>query len=447
MESKVNYRLVHLAFALSVAVIILMYCPFPQDDFLRHVRYRDYLPYGGYAYMYPDSFFASTSISKCNPWFGFDHVTGLIKNMIGKINTVVLYETVFGVLFYLAVLVNIGRESTEEKEVFYSILATLIVITPAMFRIFFIRPASLMCILFFFALRGRRFLTGFLSSIFMAFLYYLFPFYTIILAVAHYLKGSKRFCTGLAAGTVLSVAAWIMLTDAEYLKVIMRLYYEITQSRDTIASENRIPIMMISETGIFLILAVFVFSYASKKEYDIYLVAALLTLPLALQTRYFVDLTVPLMGIYGARHNQFKDIIRESAPLKIVSMFAVLLLIQPSVKLTTQAGYAHLVKGLNIPAGSTVYCDSQQLGMSVVFWNEHPVRVIPSPASGWNSEETRKTTESHRENKKIEQWFCDYAHSKGINYLLSLRTVEADCVRRIETFYDGKMRADLWQVQ
>lgn len=223
----------HILYAVMLLVVgTLIYAvrPYPVDDFLRHIRYVDYKPLGGYSFMFPYSYFGTFHF---DPWYGFDLLTGLVKKAVGLDNTVISYEIAFTCIYMIAALVNF---KTAKKSSLFSVTSIILFIfmSYGFYRIGLIRPAILVGAFLLFGLIGKRLVSGLTLAAASGFLYWLFWFYTIPLALAHYLKGSRKFALGLLAGTSVALLCWVAFTNLEYVRVVASIFFTIIGGRDKI---------------------------------------------------------------------------------------------------------------------------------------------------------------------------------------------------------------------
>ena len=426
--------------------IVFVYLPYPTDDFLRHSRYLDYKPLGGYAYMFPDSLFEEF---KFNPWYGFDYMTGLINNYIGKENTIVVYEIVFVCLFFAGLILNMHTSEEDKESMSLTLLLVFLLMSYSLYRVTLIRPSILLSILMLFGLKGKRFLPGVLFSSLCAFFYYLFLFYTVPLSLAHIFRGNKRFGYGLIAGSALSLSAWLLLTDFSYMDFIINLFTGLFNRESITIQENIISLGKITNPIVFLAVVFFACTVYRKRNIDRYLALIIITIPLAIQVRYFLDITLPLMVIYTACNNSdIKEYFFRNKPVfEAVALFAILLCIPPIAGRSIESSSTVRLDDIKIPRGSVVFADNLPLNFSVVFWNKDEVKVIPSAEISWNNTDTKSAVKKMNKGKIIKGDFCDYAEKYDIDYVISELPAEAKCLEHSETFNKRGRRVDLWKVK
>lgn len=434
-----------ILYTLIIGGVVYAYSPFPPDDFLRHIRYLDYKPVGGYAYMFP---YSSFSYIHFNPWYGFDLIVGTMKGYLGHNNTITVIEIAFICLFFLSLLRNTCRSDTDAGYFSYLLLFVFLIMNISLSRLTLIRPAIFMSIIFLFAIRCRGALMGVVISIMGALLYYLFFLYTVPLAIGHYFKGDKRLCYGLTVGTALCTAIWILMTDYSYIDMMRILIMEFTNRDGIVISENVNFLSSLSNPVIFIFLFLFAVILIRTKKVDIYTALVIATLPLAIQIRYFLDITVPLIGIYVAKNSDdmYNYLATHSRVVMDAAALVVVFLIIPPI--TTRSLYGpdtYILEGINIPAGSIVYADNMPLNFSAIYWSPNIIQVIPSAAIGCNDAETKKTLLDIGKQRVI-RGVCGYLKRYKVNYLLTDKPVEDKCLVYIKSFSKGK-RVDLWQVQ
>ena len=419
--SAAGYIFVFIVFAL----ILCAWRPSPPDDFLRHVRYMDYAPHGGYSYMFPDSYFEQFT---WDPWYGFDHLAGIVKAWIGTDKTILLFQVVSLWLFLAGMIINLQNRSEHFllHLTFLSFLLSLLVN-----RLILIRPCIFLAIIFFLSIKGRRFLTGFLTSVICAVLYYLFFLYTVPLILAHYLRGSKRFSFGMAAGTILSIAGWLLFTDFGLVSILWHTLNALLFSRQgLVIAENTLSVDQLERPAVYLIVFLFLATLYRRRGTDIYTILLLSTAPLALQARYFVDLSLPLMVLYLLRRNGQMTVffLRNRPVFEALALVSILLVIPGIRNVSVKSPYTARLDGLDLPTGSTVFCaDGMPNNFSAVFWNKNLIRVLPSSEIGWNDKETLEVIKYITAARTISEDFCGYARKYRINYVLSERPSSAPC--------------------
>lgn len=443
-KEKVFNIIYYLLSMFAIGSLIYFYLPHPPDDFLRHIKYLDYKDLGGYAYMYPLSQFETFSF---NPWFGFDLIVGTMNRLIGSDNTILVYQVVFACLFFIAITLNIRSSDLEEEKEYVGIyiLFVMVLMSYCLYRILLIRPCIILAILTLISLRGKGVISGFLMASLSGFSYYLFFLYTIPLGIAHYLKGSKKFGIGVLAATVAGIISWAFLTEFEYFKVLGLIVSGLF-SRDGVAiSENVISLAKITNLLIFISLILFIATLVRNFKLDIYLTLGILSLPLAYQARYFLDITFPLIFIYIVRNNlDIKSFIGLNKKVFEVAMLAsFLLLVPPLANRALNGDQAIRLDGINLPKGSIVFSDSLATGFSAIYWNKEPVRIMPATEIGWSDKETKKMLKEIGKERRVSQDFCSYAEDRGITHLITAHPVEGDCFKHIQTFNKG-YRVDLF---
>jgi hypothetical protein len=433
---------------LLVGTLIYVMRPYPLDDFLRHIRYADYKSLGGYSFMFPYSYFNTFSF---NPWYGFDLLAGLFKNAIGPDNTVILYEIAYACIFMTALLVNF---KTARKSNLFSVtlIFVFLFMSYGLYRITLIRPAILISAFLLFGVIGKRSIPGFLLAVASGFLYWLFWFYTIPLALAHYLKGSKKFAFGVSAGTLIALFSWLIFTDFEYVKVVTNIFFAITGGRDKIViSENVFSLGKLATPVIFLAVASFIFTVKVRKEIDVVFLLVLFTLPLAIQVRYFLDVSLPLMFIYVVNNNlNLIDSFCERVKLSVEAfgIIAMVMVIPPLLDRSIEGENLYALKPLSIPVGSIVLSDGLPLNFHVVYYNGAPVRVIPSAEIGWNDSTTKKVLKRLSDKPAIDDSFCPYFQTYNIKYVVSQKNSIASCLEFDTLLFSSTNRKIiLWKVK
>lgn len=430
-----------------MGVTIYMVEPFPRDDFLRHVRHIDYAPLGGYAYMFPDSFFEKITV---NPWHGFDVIAGQIKTAIGEHNTAIAFEIAFMLLMIVAFLVNFKYPA--HLAIPAACIALVAISSGLIYRVSLVRPTILMSILFLFGIKGKGAITGVIGTLFAAFTYYLFWLFSVPLAIAHYFKGDKKFAVSVAVSTVIGILAWIALSNGEYIKLIYKLFMALFFERDgNSIGENRPLFELIVSHAVFIWMALLALTIANREKFDIYALLMAVTAPIALQARYFLDISLPLAVIYVTVHN--KDIIEKIYEkniklAQIICISSLVLLSEPLTILSSKNGDMLKMTGIDIEQGSKVMTAGLQAMFKVVYYNKTPIRVYPSCEIGWNDTETKKINKDTTDSQKIDNSICGFLESKGMDYLVTELYVEADCLK-LKKRFDNKtaLAYSLWEVK
>lgn len=447
-KNKIINSLIYALFLVVIGFFILAFEPFPSDDFLRHVRHLDYQAEGGYAYMYPNSSFEKFSF---NPWYGFDLLAGHLKKAIGGKNTVLVFEIIFVCLFFIAIILNIRNPEEEKGWLGIYILLTILLMTCCLERLILIRPAVLTALITLLCLKARGGVAGFAVTAISAFFYYLYFLFFIPLAIAHYFKGCKRFAVGALVGVVASTALWIYQTNFEYLSVLWLIVSGMMFNREgLIISENVLFVSKLTNPVVFLIFLFFIATVCEAKRVDKYLLLLILTIPLALQARYFLDFALPLMFIYGVRNSiLLKQSIIRSAYKTILEasvVVSVILLFPPLAKGSLHGSEVIRLDGIDLPRGSVVFSESLAVGFAAIYWNKELVRIMPAAEVGWSDTETKKIVKKIGEEKKIDGEFCHYAQKAGITHVITSQPVEGECFKFLNSFSKGS-RVDLFGVE
>lgn len=441
-------------FLAFLAVLIVLLCslififrPYPVDDFLRHVRYGDYEAYGGYAMMFPHSYFEQLSF---NPWAGYDSALSLCRSLF-KENTILILQMLFASLFFAAIMTNLLADAKEEMSELQPLLiiAAFALMSYAMLRITLIRPCILIGILFLFALKGRGFIAGVLFSLFGAFFYHLFFIYSGSLAVGHYFKGCKRFSYGLIVGMAAGLAGWAFYTSWDYFPFLYKLVFSLSDRGGMEVGENVFSLVLLKKAFVFFTALLFFTTLLRTKTVDMYIVLLLATIPLALQSRYFADLSLPLLVLYIVKNNM--DIkVFYSKNKKVFEVFALIavFLVVPALQERSVASPATKdIRGIEIPHGAVVFTDGLPLNFAVIFHNSDVIRVIPSAEIGFNDKRTKEVIKQAMNEQALTDSFCEYAKEKGIQYALTAHKATGKCLRQIQSFRSGSSRYDLYGVE
>ena len=446
-EAAVTYIL-YAIMLLVVGTLIYAVRPYPVDDFLRHIRYTDYKPMGGYSFMFPYSYFETF---RFDPWYGFDLLAGLAKNALGLDNAVIAYEIAFTCIYMIGLLVNF--KTTKKSSLFsVTLIILFIFMSYGFYRIGLIRPAILISVFLLLGLVGKRFVSGLLLAIASGFFYWLFWFYTIPLSLAHYLKGSRNFALGVLAGTAVALLSWVVLTDLEYVRVVASIFSTIISGRDNIViGENMFSLGRLATPVIFLTVSLFIFTAKVRKEVDVVLLLIIFTLPLAIQIRYFLDVSLPLMVIYIVNNNL--DLIesfteRVKPTIEAFGIIAMVMITPPMLDRSVKGKDVFTLKPLNIPVGSIVFTDNLPLNFHAVFYNPLPIRVIPSAEIGWNDTATKKSVKQLSDKPAIDDSFCPYFKAYRVNYVISEKNAIAGCLEFDKVLFSNTNKnITLWQVK
>lgn len=390
--------------------------------------------------MYPFSKFTELSYS---PWLGFDLIAGVLKEYTNKDITRAILQIVFFNLFVLAILQNIKDKSI--AFVLFTLLAFLLYTQ----RFLSLRPCMLMSILFLFAIDGKNLKTGVLYVALSAFTYYLFWFYTIPIAIAHIWKGNRKFGIAVALTTGVSIIAWILLTGGHYMDLVYNVATALFQHEGLGVGENMPFIHLLYRPVIFFFSVAFLLTLHYKKEFNLLLLLIILTAPLAIQTRYFIDLTIPLMFIYviNANMGKLKDITEKIKPqigllLCVVSLSMFLV---PQYSITP---YQKLkgFEDINYPANTVFFAPFYHF--QLVFFNPNPIKVIPSPEIGWNDKETKEVLKKLNKEQQLDSSYCEYFKSKGIQYVLTGGvTTDSACLTPYQEIKNEGQTLTIYQVR
>jgi hypothetical protein len=219
-------------------------------------------------------------------------------------------------------------------------------------------------------------------------------------------------------------------------------------SRDgLVVVENTLSIDQIERVPVYLIVFFFLLTFHRCRTLDIYAVLLLATAPLALQARYFADLTLPLMVIYILNNNDkmYGVLSRNKPVFEAFALVSILLVVPGLQNVSLRSPYTTRLDGLDLPMGARVFAaDGFPANFSAVFWNRTPIRVIPSSEIGWNDKETLGLIREITRDRTIPQRFCDYAVRHRIDYVLSESPSSAACLTLVRSFTKGK-RIDLFK--
>ncbi len=437
----------YFIFFVILGAFIYVFKPVPTDDFLRHIRFIDYKALGGYAYMFPNSYFSNLTF---DPWYGFDLIAGQLKYCLGRDNAVFLLESAASLLFLSALLFNL--KGSLDKHLFPLITIFLFIFFVNAFpRLSNIRPATFMAILFLFALRGKHFLAGMLGTMVAASFYWLYFLYSLPLALAHYIKGKKSFSYGLLTGTIISLIAWLYFTDFTYAHTVTHLIKSMLFSREAIKiSENALFIRAIFYPLPFLLIFTAALTIFYTRRVDLCIVLLIFSLPLSLQVRYFLDLSAPLIFIYliNTNHDRLLAFAKQQRGIFDAFALASIFLVTPVLaEHSIYSAHQASLSRLSLKQGETLYATSMDLAFSTAYYNLQPVHIYPCPEVGWNTKETNLTTK-HIQEKGVDESACTYLKKYGIHYLMTRGQVTAGCLQRSQIFplNDKEGQVELWQV-
>lgn len=445
-KESVSIYLLYGVVLLIVGTLINAIRPYPVDDFLRHVKYSDYKTLGGYAFMFPYSYFETF---RFNPWYGFDLIAGIVRNAIGLDRTVITYEIAFTCIFMVAMLFNF---STSRKSNLFSV--TLIILftflSYGFYRIGLIRPAILMSVFLLFGIAGRRFVSGVLLAVVSAFFYWLFWLYMIPLSAAHYIKGSKSFAVGVFLGTVISLLSWGIFTDFEYYRVVPHIFLTLVSGRDNIMiSENIVSLGKLATPVIFLSVACFVFTVKVRKKTDLVFMLIIFTLPLAIQVRYFLDVSLPLIFIYIVDNNlevieNFSDRIKPA--IEAFGIISMVLIVPPLLDRSVEGENAYTLNDLDLSVGSVVFTEGLPANFHVIFYNREPIRVIPSAEIGWNDAVTKQLLKDLSDKPALDDTICPYLQAYRVNYVVSEKDSISRCLQHEKVLFSrASSKISLWK--
>jgi len=445
-KESVSTYLLYGVVLLIVGTLIYAIRPYPVDDFLRHIRYIDYKPLGGYAFMFPHSYFETF---RFNPWYGFDLIAGIVRNAIGLDRTVIAYEITFACLFIVAMLFNF-RTSRKSSLFPVTLVILFTFLSYGFYRIGLIRPAILMSAFLLFGIAGKRFISGVILGTVSAFFYWLFWLYMVPLSAAHYIKGSKQFARGVFIGTVISLLSWGILTDFEYFRVVPNIFLTLVSGRDNIMiSENILSIGKLATPVIFLSVACFVFTAKVRKKTDLVFMLIIFTLPLAIQVRYFLDVSLPLIFIYIVNNNlevieNFSD--RVKPAIEAFGIISMVLIVPPLLDRSIEGEKAYTLNDLDLSVGSVVFAEGLPANFQVIFYNREPIRVIPSAEIGWNDAVTKKLLKDLSDKPVLDDTICPYLQAYGVNYVVSEKDSISRCLQHEKVLFSRASRKiSLWR--
>ncbi len=297
--------------ALLAVAVYSSLLSFPIDDGLRHVGEAFMSDFISWGTVYPYSSFED--LGDYNPWFGYDKLLSLTASFLKQIP---LTETalkfifvktlsfIFLSFFLYLVLSRSGiADKIKTKEVFApALIIMLIMLQLPCQRILSIRPFIFGTFFILYSIDQKGFFPGLFSSAALSFLYpYLSWFYTIPVAFAHIIKGSKKF----AGGILLIIIGFLYLQPLSFWKFQAALFFS-GKIRSLIDDKISELASTWQSLLFYFFLAGFIAIYprfrARVKKMDyrnlliiIYLVPSLKYL------RYFIDLMLPLLFVSFGR--------------------------------------------------------------------------------------------------------------------------------------------------
>ena len=286
---------------------------FPVDDGLRHVGEaftQDFISWGK---VYPYSFFEN--LADYNPWYGYDKLLSLIASFLKlipltetalKFIFVKTLSFIFLSFFLYLVISRSGilagvksKEEVKNNELFVlALILMLIMLYLPCQRILSIRPFIFGTFFILYSIDQKRFFPGIFSSIALSFFYpYLSWFYTIPVAFAHLVRGSKKF----AGGILLIAITFLYLQPPSFWKFQAALF-----SSGKIRSLLDNKISELASTWHSLLFYLFLVGFAviypkfrarAKKTHYRNLLIIIYLVPSLKYFRYFIDLMLPLLFV------------------------------------------------------------------------------------------------------------------------------------------------------
>lgn len=298
---------------LFAAAVYSSLLSFPVDDGLRHVGKaftQDFISWGT---VYPYSSFED--LADYNPWYGYDKLLSVIASFLKQIPLaetalkfilVKVLSFIFLSFFLYLVISRSGilagvktKDKIKNKELFVvALIIMLIMLYLPCQRILSIRPFIFGTFFILYSIDQKKFFPGIFSSVALSFLYpYLSWFYTIPVAFAHLIRGSKKF----AGGVLLATITFLYLQPPSFWKFQTALF-----SSGKIRSLLDDKISELASTWHSLLFYLFLVGFAviypkfrarAKKMHYRNLLIIIYLVPSLKYLRYFIDLMLPLLFI------------------------------------------------------------------------------------------------------------------------------------------------------
>ena len=214
-----------LRVGLVLTGVLLGLTTLPLDDGLRHVG-QAFGAERSWGEVYPYSAFAE--LGGYNPWYGFDYALRVIADvaqqlplpqLVQQLVLVKLLSVLWAVsmLWLCARRARLAEALDDPVSILCAFAVVFFMIGPAVGRAGTIRPFVIGTLVLVYSFGQRGFLRGALSSSLVLACYpYLAFVYTVPLAIAHALRGSRSFALGVAVATLVATVLapqgqWTML--------------------------------------------------------------------------------------------------------------------------------------------------------------------------------------------------------------------------------------------
>jgi hypothetical protein len=433
-------------FALTVACIVFIYGPVPSDDYLRHVRYLDYKPLGGYSYMFKDSYIDKLHF---NPWYGFDMTVGLVASALGRDMATRVLESLFFALYFLTLYRCLAPEKKDLMGV--AVVTVMFIVALSGVRIGYLRPASMVAMLYLFLLTPAGVPLTVATVAFAAVSYWLYWVFFMPLGLAHVFKGSRKHGVAILATTVAGLCGWAMLTGGQYIDAVVSIVKALFggSRRGMLVGENTYSLPLLFKPEVFVLFASALATFIRKKEVGYHVLLILLAIPAGVQNRYFYDMIVPVAGVYVFNSNTDLLSVWYQRQRKLIDSLAVLSLLMV-IWVAALLAFHHIkLREINIPENSIVVAAQADLVFPLIYYNKQHIRTYPFPEVGWLSDKDRDFFMDTHEGKDIsEERLCRYLKEKKADYFVSFSYYPARCLRFVRSF-DQTMyrRVLLWAVR
>jgi hypothetical protein len=310
------------SFLLSLLVAVILACLllFPSDDGLRHVAlaFSDAETAPGFdlsltrswGEVYPFSYFEV--LKDYDPWFGYDLTLSLlasvfkllpISTLLGQYALIKILSFAFSFLFFFLIFQRSGiLDDIEDQDSFFLVYVLLLLFTAMSFRrVLSVRPFAFGTFFLLYAVGQRGILKGVLSSAILAFFYpYLAWLYTLPAALAHFLKGDKRF----ALGTIFFTVLFLYFQPPSFWGFQLAIFKSELTRKIIDPQINEFAsgfsmLFFVYLVGFFIVYPLF--SREAKRLDVATLLIIFYLVPSIKHVRYFIDLILPLVFVSFGR--------------------------------------------------------------------------------------------------------------------------------------------------
>ena len=431
-----NYWLIAVVVSISVGLLAATSGIEPTTDFLRHIREYDYRSFGGYGYMFPESMF--NHIGRYNPYYLFDSVVGWVSSFLGREQTTSLFEGLCFSLYSFAIYWNIRPFQKRDGRLAVAASIAVGLFVCAMFcRVVQIRPVMFVSVFLCFLMPTRSFLIGLTASLVIAGMHWLYFLYTIPVAIAHYISGSRRTSYGIIAGSVIAFGILLSVSDSQYIVILQNLLKVTKTDPALVCPEFLPPIWLIFQPSALAIIYVFVDTLSKRPiKVDVYLITLICFSPLCIQHRFAHDQAIPLMMMYILHARE--DILFRYTYKRIIP---ILLCLSISTMVFTFCYRAHVqdkelsvhqpawLRSLDLPAGTRVYSNQSYTVLPLIYGNDAPLQIYPPLEPKLSDDKTTEMLSAKIiTSKRLDNNACGFLSRHKIDYVLTEAVVSADCL-------------------